>query len=106
MKKSLLYILGSAVLICSLSGCDEWLGNTDPSDFLTTDQVWNDNTMVQGVLANLYNDVPKNGSLDDDVNFSLYDDFMWCGLMNQDVETARNQMVSYAYDIFLSLIHI
>lgn len=100
MKKSLLYILGSAVLTCSLSGCDEWLGNTDPSDFLTTDQVWNDNTMVQGVLANLYNDVPKNGSLDDDVNFSLYDDFMWCGLMNQDVETARNQMVSYAYDIF------
>lgn len=100
MKKNLLYILGSVALTCSMASCDEWLGDTKPSDFLTTDQVWNDNTMVQGVLANLYNEVPSNGTLDDDVNFSLYDDFMWCGLMNQDVETARNQMVSYAYDIF------
>ena len=100
MKKNLLYLFGSALLACSMASCDEWLGNTEPSDFLTTDQVWNDNTMVQGVLANLYNEVPSNGTLDDDVNFSLYDDFMWCGLMNQDVETARNQMVAYAYDIF------
>lgn len=100
MKKNLLYILGSAILTCSLASCDEWLGNTEPSDFLTGDQVWNDNTMVQGVLANLYNEVSNNGTLDDDVNFSLYDDFMWCGLMNQDVETARNQMVAYAYDVF------
>ena len=98
MKKSLLYIFGSAILACSMASCDEWLGNTEPSDFLTDDQVWNDNTMVTGVLANLYNDVKMNGSMDNDVNYSLFDDMMWCGLMNQDVETARNQMVAYPYD--------
>ena len=98
MKKSLLYIFGSAILACSMASCDEWLGHTTPSDFLTDDQVWNDNTMVTGVLANLYNDVKMNGSMDNDVNYSLFDDMMWCGLMNQDVETARNQMVAYPYD--------
>lgn len=98
MKKSLLYIFGCAILACSMASCDEWLGNTEPSDFLTDDQVWNDNTMVTGVLANLYNDVKMNGSMDNDVNYSLFDDMMWCGLMNQDVETARNQMVAYPYD--------
>lgn len=98
MKKSLLYIFSSAILACSMASCDEWLGNTEPSDFLTDDQVWNDNTMVTGVLANLYNDVKMNGSMDNDVNYSLFDDMMWCGLMNQDVETARNQMVAYPYD--------
>ena len=51
-------------------------------------------------MAELYNDVPTNGNLDNDVNFSLIDDFMWCGLMNQDVEMARNQMVEYKYDEF------
>ena len=98
MKRNLLYIFGSAILACSMASCDEWLGDTTPSDFLTDDQVWNDNTMVIGVLANLYNDVKMNGSMDNDVNYSLFDDMMWCGLMNQDVETARNQMVAYPYD--------
>lgn len=98
MKRNLLYIFGSAILACSMASCDEWLGDTTPSDFLTDDQVWNDNTMVTGVLANLYNDVKMNGSMDNDVNYSLFDDMMWCGLMNQDVETARNQMVAYPYD--------
>lgn len=101
MKKNLLYILFSATLMSSsLTGCDGWLGDTEPTDFLNEQQVWNDNTMVLGILANLYNDVPNNGSLDNDVNFSLFDDFMWCGLMNNDVETARNRMTAYAYDIF------
>lgn len=98
MKKNILYILCLMMTGSTLTGCDEWLGDTTPSDFLTDDQVWNDNTMVTGVLANLYNDVYMNGSMDNDVNYSLFDDVMWCGLMNQDVETARNQMVAYPYD--------
>lgn len=98
MKKNILYILCLLMTGSALTGCDEWLGDTTPSDFLTDDQVWNDNTMVTGVLANLYNDVYMNGSMDNDVNYSLFDDVMWCGLMNQDVETARNQMVAYPYD--------
>lgn len=101
MKKNLVYIfcLAMALMGGSLTSCDEWLGHTEPSDFLTDDQVWNDNTMVTSVLANLYDNVEMNGSLTDDTNFSLFDDIMWCGLMNQDVETARNQMVSYSYDL-------
>lgn len=100
MKKSLLYITFSALLSGALASCDSWVGDTEPSDFLTSEQVWNDNTLIEGVLAELYNDVPTNGNLDNDVNFSLIDDFMWCGLMNQDVESARNQMVAYSYDEF------
>lgn len=100
MKKEILYILCSAMLSGSLTSCDSWLGDTEPTDFLTSEQVWNDNSLIEGVLAELYNDVATNGNLDNDVNFSLIDDFMWCGLMNQDVESYRNQMVSYSYDEF------
>ncbi|MDF9830371.1 RagB/SusD family nutrient uptake outer membrane protein [Parabacteroides sp. PF5-6] len=96
MKKNLIYLL-SILLSGQLIGCDSFLDRT-PTDFLTDEQVWNDNSMILGVLANLYDNVPMNGSLQDDVNFSLIDDVMWCGLMNTDVETARNQMVAYAYD--------
>lgn len=100
MKKEILYILCSAMLSGSLTSCDSWLGDTEPTDFLTSEQVWNDNSLIEGVLAELYNDVATNGNLDNDVNFSLIDDFMWCGLMNQDVESARNQMVEYSYNEF------
>lgn len=100
MKKSLLYIVCSAMMGGALTSCDSWLGDTDPTDFLTSEQVWNDNTLIQGVLANLYNNVATNGNLDNDVNYSLIDDFMWCGLINQDVESYRNQMVAYPYEEF------
>lgn len=100
MKKSLLYILCSVALGTSFTACDNWVGDTEPTDFLTSEQVWNDNTLIEGVLAELYNDVATNGNMDNDVNHSLFDDFMWCGLMNQDVESARNQMVAYSYDEF------
>lgn len=100
MKKSLLYILCSVALSTSFTACDNWVGDTEPTDFLTSEQVWNDETLIQGVLAELYNDVATNGNMDNDVNHSLFDDFMWCGLMNQDVESARNQMVAYSYDEF------
>lgn len=96
MKKNFIYIL-LITLAGQFYGCSDFLDRT-PTDFLTDEQVWNDKTMVQGVLANVYNNVPMNGTLDNDVNFSLIDDFMWCGLMNTDVETERNQMVAYAYD--------
>lgn len=101
MKKSILYLLCSALIGGStLTSCDGWLGDTEPKDFLTSDQVWNDGSLIEGVLAELYNDVCTNGNLDNDVNFSLIDDFMWCGLMNQDVESYRNQMTEYSYTEF------
>lgn len=100
MKKSLLYILCSVALGTSFTACDNWVGDTEPTDFLTTEQVWNDQTLIDGVLAELYNDVATNGNMDNDVNYSLIDDFMWCGLMNDDVEAARNRMVAYSYDEF------
>lgn len=96
MKKLSIYLF-SVVLACQLFSCNSFLDRT-PTDFLTDEQVWNDNTMIRGVLANLYDSIPMNGSLENDVNFSLIDDVMWCGLMNTDVETARNQMVAYSYD--------
>jgi len=96
MKKKYLYIL-LIILAGQFYSCGDFLDRT-PNDFLEEEQVWNDEKMVLGVLANLYNDVKTNGSLDNDVNFSLIDDVIWCGLMNADVETARNQMVAYPYD--------
>lgn len=96
-KKNYIYAFMLVAGGSLLTACNDWL-ECDPTDFLTGEQVWNDNSMVEGVLANVYNDVYMNGSLDNDVNFSLYDDMMWCGLMNQDIETARNQMVAYPYD--------
>lgn len=97
MKKiNIIYALLIA-LVCQFSSCDDFL-DREPTDFLTDEQVWNDNSMVISALANVYNSVKMNGSLENDVNFSLIDDMMWCGLMNTDIETARNQMVAYPYD--------
>ena len=100
MKKSIINMCSAVLLGISLSGCDGWLGDVKPSDFLTESQVWNDNSMVLSTLANAYNQVPNNGSVEGDANLSLFDDLMWCGLMNQDVENARNQMTAYGYSNF------
>ena len=39
MKKSLLYILCSVALSGTFTSCDDWLGDTEPTDFLTSEQV-------------------------------------------------------------------
>jgi hypothetical protein len=96
MKKKYLYIL-LIVLTGQFYSCGDFL-DRDPTNFLTDDQVWNDKTMIEGVLANVYNEVKMNGTLELDANFALIDDVMWCGLKNTDVETSRNQMVAYPYD--------
>ncbi len=112
MKKNIIYLLLLIVAGCHFSSCDDFLERT-PSDFLTDDQVWNDNSMVLGVLANLYNTAPMNSAFEtgttnngkfrtdafgDTGPFSFIDDVMWCGNQNNDIEMARNQMVNYSYD--------
>ena len=101
MKKKLVYILSALILCLGLTACtDKWLGDTQPTTFLTAEQTWNDNVLIMGVLANLYNSITNNGSLDSDGNFSLIDDLMWCGLMNSDVENPRNRLTAYGYGDF------
>lgn len=116
MKKYFLYITFVFALGLNLSSCGDWL-DRNPSDILTDDQVWTDNKMVEGVLANYYSRIPqvtslsnieqvisvestkKNNKYTQWVHHSVFDDAMWSGSKNYD-QQSRNTFLGYPYDWF------
>lgn len=118
MRNKIVYTI-AVLLGLSCAGCNDWL-ERDPSDILTDDQVWNDVTMIDGVLANYYSRMPENASLSNESiqrnkseNFSVigsrnwmpfgfhavFDDAMWSGNANY-TEQYRNNFTAYPYDWF------
>lgn len=85
------------VLTTSFS-CRKDLLDTQPTTILSDEQIWGDPKMVTSVLANLYNRLPRYSStISATENYSIFDDAMWSGLQNQDLEI-RNNLPEYAYD--------
>lgn len=71
---------------------------TSSQTILTDDQIWNDPKTITSVLANLYDRLPKHGTLFEGMEFfSTYDEAIWSGLSNNDLE-ARNNLLTYEYD--------
>lgn len=71
-----LVLFSSALILTLLFSCAEeqrdWL-DTDPSDILTDEQVWNNPERVYEVLADLYAQVPDQFNLNDFPNFTDFD---------------------------------
>jgi len=97
MKKILKYIFLFALSI-SFFSCKKDLLDTEPQSILTDEQIWNDPKLVTSVLANIYNRLPRYSStISGTENYAIFDDAMWSGLTNTDLEI-RNNLPNYAYD--------
>ena len=82
---------------CIIS-CKKEILDTTSQTIFTDEQIWKDPKLISGVLANLYDRLPKYASLAvGSENFTIFDEGMWSGLSNNDVEI-RNNLINYAYD--------
>jgi hypothetical protein len=87
------------VLVTGAFSCkkDDLLG-TEPQTIFTDEQIWKDPKLITAVLANLYDRLPKYASLAvTPENFTIFDEGMWSGLNNNDLEV-RNNLVNYGFD--------
>lgn len=97
MKLFFKYCLCAAVAATAFS-CKKELLDTRSQTIFTDDQIYNDPKLITGVLANLYDRLPKYASLAvNSENFTIFDEGMWSGLSNNDVEI-RNNLLNYSYD--------
>ena len=89
----------AAVLATSVFACkkDDLL-DTESQTIFTDEQIWKDPKLINAVLANLYDRLPKYASLaTGSENFTIFDEGMWSGLNNNDLEV-RNNLVNYGFD--------
>lgn len=87
------------LLFFSILSCNkEEILNTESQTIFSDEQIWKDPKLITTVLANLYDRLPKYASLaTGPENFTIFDDGMWSGLSNNDVEV-RNNLLNYSYD--------
>lgn len=98
MKNMFKYLVG-IVLVMSVFSCkkDDLL-DTESQTIFTDEQIWKDPKLITAVLANLYDRLPKYASLAaGPENFTIFDEAMWSGLNNNDLEV-RNNLVNYGFD--------
>ena len=87
------------LLLLAVFSCnkDEIL-DTESQTIFSDEQIWKDPKLITTVLANLYDRLPRYASLaTGPENFTIFDEGMWSGLSNNDVEI-RNNLLNYAYD--------
>ncbi|MEJ7830464.1 MAG: RagB/SusD family nutrient uptake outer membrane protein [Segetibacter sp.] len=97
--KNIKKLLSCVVIAMVAFSCNkEELLNTTPQTIFTDEQIYKDPRLIQGVLANLYDRLPKYASLAvGPENFTTFDEGMWSGLSNNDVEV-RNNLINYNFD--------
>ena len=97
MKKIFKIFILITVSVSSFS-CKKDILDTEPTTILSDEQIWKDPKLVTSVLANMYNRLPRYSSnISGTENYAIFDDAMWSGLTNQDLEI-RNNLPEYAYD--------
>ncbi|MEO6733986.1 MAG: RagB/SusD family nutrient uptake outer membrane protein, partial [Ferruginibacter sp.] len=92
MKQLINYFIVCLLLLFAVSSCkkDEIL-DTESQTIFTDEQIWSDPKLITTVLANLYDRLPKYASLAvGPENFTIFDEGMWSGLSNNDVEIRNN----------------
>jgi starch-binding outer membrane protein, SusD/RagB family len=97
--KNIFKFFVAAVWVISVFACkkDDLL-DTESQTIFTDEQIWKDPKLITAVLANLYDRLPKYASLaTGSENFTIFDEGMWSGLNNNDLE-ARNNLVNYGFD--------
>lgn len=95
--KNVYKLLIGAGLLLSAPSCKKDLLDTKSQTILKDEQVWPDPKVINNVLANLYDRLPKHSFLTATEFFTTYDEAMWSGLSNNDLE-ARNTLLNYGYD--------
>jgi hypothetical protein len=92
--KKILYCFAVCILLFT-SACEkDWLERKSKT-LILEEQVWNDPKMILGLLANYYNRLTMDQSIETNWrNMANYDDAMWSG---QNNEEGRNNMVNYSY---------
>ena len=98
MKRITIYLF-SFVCCLILATCNNWL-DTEPNTILTEDQVWENEDLINGVLANLYARIPAESGLEESrINgHVILDDAMWSGI-EAGFENI-NKFNIYPYDWF------
>jgi len=94
MMKKIINGLLIGLFVFLSTGCEkDWL-DRKPKDLVLEEQVWNDPDMILSLLANYYNRLEVDMSVDDNWRrMAIYDDAMWSGQMNN--EGYYNDMASY-----------
>lgn len=100
--KNIKLLLVSLIMILPVISCKKQslgdLLDTPSPKVLSYDQIYSDPALINDVLANLYDRLPKFASLAvTPENFTIFDEAIWSGLNNSDLEL-RNNLVNYAYD--------
>src|SRR5688500_10398006 len=98
MKNILQFPVVTVLAIAVFSCKKDDLLDTEPQTILTDEQIWKDPKLINSVLANLYDRIPKYASLAaGPENFTIFDEGIWSGLNNNDLE-ARNNLINYGFD--------
>lgn len=99
MKNILPFLLFIALAAATASCKKDALLNTDSQTIFTNEQIWKDPKLINAVLANLYDRMPKFANLPVDFypNFTTFDEAIWSGLNNNDLEV-RNNLITYGYE--------
>ncbi|HKZ67907.1 MAG TPA: RagB/SusD family nutrient uptake outer membrane protein, partial [Chitinophagaceae bacterium] len=98
MKRLNKYFIYCLLLLPVFSCNKDEVLNTESQTIFSDEQIWKDPKLITTVLANLYDRLPKYASLaSGPENFTIFDDGMWSGLSNNDVEI-RNNLLNYGYN--------
>lgn len=98
MKSFSIYIIAGVLLsIVGFSSCKKDFLERQPVSIVTDEDVWKDQKLVVGLLANYYNRLPTDMGLTDQPgsqwrNMGNYDDAMWSGNSNEEW---RNNIFNY-----------
>jgi starch-binding outer membrane protein, SusD/RagB family len=97
MRTIIIFLL--LVVTVAISSCKkDQLLDTQSQTIFTDEQIYKDPKLITGVLANLYDRLPKFASLAvNSETFTIFDEGMWSGLSNNDVEF-RNNLVNYPFN--------
>jgi len=100
MKKILNYILAGLVIASGILACKKDYLEKEPITIVADEDVWKDQKLIVGLLANYYNRLPTDMGLTDQAgsqwrNMANYDDAMWSGFSNEE---GRNNIINYGRD--------
>jgi len=93
--KKIIFCFAVCLLLFTISCEKDWLERKSKT-LIYEEQVWNDPKMILGLMANYYNRLTMDQSIETNWrNMANYDDAMWSG---QNNEEGRNNMANYGYN--------
>ncbi len=93
--KKIIFCFAVCLLLFVTSCEKDWLERKSKT-LIYEEQVWNDPKMILGLMANYYNRLTMDQSIETNWrNMANYDDAMWSG---QNNEEGRNNMANYGYN--------